>query len=177
MGEVGKNAVSVKQYNKILKSPYIPGIVASIILLILGQILSDGFISMNNIGSILMTTSILVLASIGQAAIIISGDSGLDMSIGAIMSLTALFGPMIRVQNELISLILAIIVTILMGGFVGLLNGLGIRFLKIAPLVMTLIMFSVVSGFALLITRGQPSVSVSDTLQMVGCCLLLLLSY
>ena len=168
MGCEEQNTVSIPQYVKIIKSPYIPGIVASIILLILGQVLSDGFISMNNIGSILMTTSILVLASIGQAAIIISGDSGLDMSIGAIMSLTALFGPMIKVENEVISIILAIIATILMGGIVGLLNGLGIRFLKTAPLVMTLIIFSVVSGFALLITRGQPSVSVSDTLQMVS---------
>lgn len=168
MGGVKQNAVSIQQYIKVLKNPYIPGIIASIILLILGQILSDGFISINNIGSILMTTSILVLASIGQATIIISGDSGLDMSIGAIMSLTALFGPMIKLGNEVSSIILAIIATIFMGGIVGLLNGLGIRFLKIAPLVMTLIMFSVVSGFALLITKGQPSVSVSDTLQMVS---------
>lgn len=168
MGESEHNIKSIQQSIKILKSPYIPGIIASIILLILGQLLSEGFISINNLSSILMTTSILVLASIGQAAIIISGDSGLDMSIGAIMSLTALFGPMIKVENELVSVILAIIITIIMGGIVGLLNGIGIRFLKIAPLVMTLIMFSVVSGFALLITRGQPSVSVSDTLQLVS---------
>lgn len=79
---------------KILKkinNPYLPAIIGTIALLILGQFLSAGFLSMNNISSILMTTSILTLASIGQAAVIISGDSGLDMSVGAIMSMTALF--------------------------------------------------------------------------------------
>ena len=80
---------------KKLNNPYLPAIIGTVALLILGQCLSKGFLSMNNISSILMTTSILTLASIGQAAVIISGDSGLDMSVGAIMSMTALFGPMI----------------------------------------------------------------------------------
>lgn len=69
---------------KKINNPYLPAIIGTIALLILGQFLSAGFLSMNNISSILMTTSILTLASIGQAAVIISGDSGLDMSVGAI---------------------------------------------------------------------------------------------
>ena len=80
---------------KKINNPYLPAIIGVILLLILGQFATSGFLSMNNISSILMTTSILTMASIGQAAVIISGDSGLDMSIGAIMSMTALFGPMI----------------------------------------------------------------------------------
>ena len=80
---------------KKINNPYLPAIIGVILLLILGQFATSGFLSMNNISSILMTTSILTMASIVQAAVIISGDSGLDMSIGAIMSMTALFGPMI----------------------------------------------------------------------------------
>lgn len=153
---------------KKINNPYLPAIIGVILLLILGQFATNGFLSMNNISSILMTTSILTMASIGQAAVIISGDSGLDMSIGAIMSMTALFGPMIVVGSGVTSLIVMVPATILMGAVVGLLNGIGVQILKVVPLVMTLIMSNVVNGFSILVTKGQPSVSVIPELQAIS---------
>ncbi|MDE7057518.1 MAG: ABC transporter permease [Lachnospiraceae bacterium] len=123
---------------------------------------------MNNISSILMTTAILTMASIGQAAVVISGDSGLDMSVGAVMSMTALFGPMILVGSGSVSVLIMIPAVLFMGGCVGLLNGIGVQVIKIVPLVMTLIMSNVVNGFSIMITNGQPSVSVSKELQAIS---------
>lgn len=151
-----------------LNNPYMPSVLGSILLLILGQTLSSGFLSKNNISSILMTTAILTLASIGQAAVVMSGDSGLDMSIGAVMSMTALFGPMIVLKNSALSFALMIPAVLIMGAIVGLLNGIGVQILKVVPLVMTLIMSSVVNGFSILITKGQPSVTVSNELQSIS---------
>ena len=153
---------------KKINNPYLPAIIGVILLLILGQFATSGFLSMNNISSILMTTSILTMASIGQAAVIISGDSGLDMSIGAIMSMTALFGPMIVLGSGVTSLIVMVPATILLGAAVGLLNGIGVQILKVVPLVMTLIMSNVVNGFSILVTKGQPSVSVIPELQAIS---------
>lgn len=153
---------------KILKNTYTPAVIAIIGLLILGGIVTKGFLSMNNLSSILMTASILTMASIGQAAAIISGDSGLDMSIGAIMSLTALFGPMVAVENAGLSMIIMVVVSIGIGAIIGLLNGIGIQILKIVPLVMTLIVSTVVNGFAIMVTKGQPSVSVPKVLQGIS---------
>ena len=150
---------------KKINNPYLPAIIGTIALLILGQFLSAGFLSMNNISSILMTTSILTLASIGQAAVIISGDSGLDMSVGAIMSMTALFGPMISVGSGMVSFLLMIPVVLCMGAIVGAINGIGVQVLKVVPLVMTLIMSNVINGFSIMVTKGQPSVMVSKELQ------------
>lgn len=153
---------------KKLNNPYLPAIIGIIALLILGQTVTSGFLSMNNISSILMTTAILTMASIGQAAVVISGDSGLDMSIGAVMSMTALFGPMIVLGSGTVSMIVMIPAVLIMGGCVGLLNGIGVRIIKIVPLVMTLIMSNVVNGFSIMITNGQPSVSVSKELQSIS---------
>lgn len=153
---------------KKLNNPYLPAIIGTVALLILGQCLSKGFLSMNNISSILMTTSILTLASIGQAAVIISGDSGLDMSVGAIMSMTALFGPMINVGSGVASFILMIPAVMLMGAVVGAINGTGVQMLKVVPLVMTLIMSNVVDGFSIMVTKGQPSVMVGNELQGIS---------
>ena len=153
---------------KKLNNPYLPALIAIVALLILGRIVSKGFLTSNNISSILMTTSILAMASIGQAAIVISGDSGLDMSVGAVMSMTALFGPMVKLGGSGLSLIAMIIVSLVIGAIVGLLNGIGVQILKVVPLVMTLIMSTVVNGFAIMITKGQPSVSVSPALQGIS---------
>lgn len=151
-----------------MNNPYLPAIAGSILLMILGQSLSKGFLSMNNISSILMTASILTMASIGQAAVIISGDSGLDMSVGAIMSMTALFGPMAAMGAGAVSFVLMVPATLIMGAVVGLLNGIGVQILKVVPLVMTLIMSNVVNGFSILVTKGQPSVTVSPALQSIS---------
>jgi ribose transport system permease protein len=157
----------VEQLKKI-NNPYLPAIIGIIALLILGQTVTSGFLSINNISSILMTTAILTMASIGQAAVVISGDSGLDMSVGAVMSMTALFGPMILVGSGSVSVLIMIPAVLFMGGCVGLLNGIGVQVIKIVPLVMTLIMSNVVNGFSIMITNGQPSVSVSKELQAIS---------
>ena len=153
---------------KKINNPYLPAIIGTVALLILGRCLNKGFLSMNNLSSILMTASILTLASIGQAAVIISGDSGLDMSVGAIMSMTALFAPMIVLPNGTLAFFLMIPASLLMGAVVGLLNGIGVQIIKVVPLVMTLIMSNVVNGFSILVTKGQPSVMVSEELQSIS---------
>ena len=148
---------------------YIPSLVGIVALLILGRCVNHGFLSMNNISSILMTSSILTLASMGQALVIISGDSGLDMSISAVMSMTALFCPMVNIGgNGVVSMVFAVLAALAIGAIVGFLNGIGVKILKIVPLVMTLIMSFVVEGFTIFITKGQPSVMVSDTLKSVS---------
>lgn len=136
-----------KNMKNVLSSRYFPAIVGILLLSVLGQVLSSGFLTVNNISSILMTASLLTLASIAQAFVILSGNTGMDMSVGAIMSMTALFAPMIKVVNPAVSVFVMIPFSLLLGGIVGLINGIGVRLFKIVPLVMTLIVATVVNGF------------------------------
>lgn len=153
---------------KRLNNAYTPALIAIIGLLVLGSVVTRGFLSVNNLSSILMTASILTLVSVGQAAAVLSGDSGLDMSVGAVMSLTALFGPMVASGDDGLAMLAMLVVSVGLGAAVGLLNGIGIQILKIVPLVMTLIMSTVVNGFAVMVTKGQPSVSVPNVLQGIS---------
>lgn len=146
---------------------FLPSAIAIVSLLVLGQILSNGFASISNIGNILTTSSILAIAAIGQALVIISGNSGIDMSIGAVISMGALMGPMIA-QGTDAGLVLAVLLLICIGGSIGLVNGLGVQYLKIPSLVMTLAMSLVVNGFTLGFTRGQPSILIPKLLLDVG---------
>lgn len=146
---------------------YIPSIAACALLLILGEVLSRGFLSMNNISSILMTTSLLAIAAAAQGFVVISGEDGIDMSLGAVMSMTALLGPMIHFGGSL-NLPIAVAVVMIAGGLVGLANGIGSQIIKVPPLVMTLVAATVVNGLTLYITRGQPATSITPELLAVS---------
>ena len=141
----------------------LPSVVAAVVLLIIGQIVANGFLSIRNISSILLSTSILGLMTVAQNTVIIAGDNGIDLSIGAIASMTAVICPIIPMETAL-GVIAGCIVGMLIGAVFGIINGIGTKIVRIPALIMTLIMADVISGFTMFLTRGQPPVHISKTL-------------
>lgn len=146
---------------------FLPSIVAIVVLAIAGQFLANGFLSVKNIGSILMTASLLALMSIAQNTVIIGGDNGIDLSVGSIASMTALICPMLPMGNVGM-LLVGVLVALVLGGIVGCINGIAVKIIKIPAMIMTLILSSTVSGFTMVITRGQPATHISDTLKGIS---------
>jgi ribose transport system permease protein len=146
---------------------FAPSIIVSLFLLILGEILSPGFASINNIGNILAVASILAIATVGQTLVILSGGEGIDLSVGAVMSMGALLGASF-IDGKVSHLPFAILILIVIGIVIGLINGIGIQRIGIPPLVMTLIMVSVINGITVAYTKGQPSGSIPNLLLDIG---------
>jgi len=146
---------------------YIPSLSAIVLLLILGQILSPGFASPSNIGNIMAMATVLAMAAIAQTLIVISGNEGIDLSIGAVMSMGALLGAVFsQGMNE--NIWYAVLMLTVLGIIIGLINGVAIQYIKIPPLVMTLSMASVVNGFSLAYTKGLPTGSAPEWLVQLG---------
>ena len=102
----------------------------------------------------------LGIIAAGQTLVIISGGEGIDLSIGAVVTLTAIITySIVNGRNE--NVLPALLAVLVVGAAIGFLNGAGIAFLKISPLVMTLGMAGVVSGLILVITQGNVSGSVA----------------
>lgn len=146
---------------------FLPSLCASVLLIIIGQLIVPGFMSVNNISSILMTTSLLGIMVIAQNTAIMAGNNGIDLSVGSVASLTAVVCPML-VSDSVAGLLFAFAVAMFFGLIIGLFNGIGIQALRIPPLIMTLIMGSVVDGAKLFITKGAPATTISATLQAVS---------
>jgi ribose transport system permease protein len=146
---------------------FLPSIVAAVVLILVGQIMAPGFLSLNNISSILMTASLLALMSMAQNTVIIAGNNGIDLSVGAIASTTALLCPVLPMET-LFQFIVAILAAILIGAVFGAVNGTGIQLFRVPALIMTLIMSSVIYGFMMLATHGQPATHISDMLQSIS---------
>lgn len=147
------------QHNVIFNSKtkiYFFTAIAIVGLIIVGEILSPGFGSLEGVMSTLALASVLAIASIGQTLIIISGNGGLDLSVESMISMGAIMGALFS-GMEADNMLGAILGLVLLGGLVGLLNGVIIHFVKVPPFVLTMAMATVIRGAVIAYTGGAPS--------------------
>jgi ribose transport system permease protein len=123
-------------------------------LFALGGVLRPGFASFELAVNILRLAAFLGIIAAGQTLVIISGGEGIDLSVGAVVTLGAII--VFRIVDGRDELVLpALTFALAAGALIGAINGLGITLLRIPPLVMTLGMTGVVQGLILAVTRGQ----------------------
>jgi ribose transport system permease protein len=135
-------------------NPVLIALLLAVALFALGGVLRPGFANYALAINILRLAAFLSIIAAGQTLVIISGGEGIDLSVGAVVTLGAIL--VFRIVDGRDALVLpALLVALLAGLAVGALNGLGITLLRIPPLVMTLGMTGVVQGLILVITQGQ----------------------
>ncbi|MEG2931192.1 MAG: hypothetical protein RR825_05345, partial [Ruthenibacterium sp.] len=106
-------------------------------------------------GSILSLTSMLLIAAAGQTLVIIS--DGIDMSVGATMSMTALITVAVMQGKDSIGLmVLAILASVAIGAVIGLCNGVGAVKAGLPPMVVTLYISNIVTRLQYVFTGGTP---------------------
>lgn len=139
-----------------LKRPLVVALILIVALLVLGEALSPGFASAEQILRLLIVASVMGIVAAGQNLVILGGREGIDLSVGGVVSLAAILAG--NVMNGADSGILpAILVAVGVGALFGLFNGLGVTLLRIPPLVMTLGMLGVLQGLLVVIRNGIPS--------------------
>jgi ribose transport system permease protein len=140
----------------ILKRPLSIAILAILVLLIGGELLSPGFASPRQIVTLLTIAALLGVVAAGQNLVILGGREGIDLSVGGIISFGAFLAGNLMQQNDA-NLLHAVVLVCGATFLIGLVSGLGVTWLRIPPLVMTLGMLGVVQGGLVLLTRGVPS--------------------
>jgi ribose transport system permease protein len=141
---------------KLLRSPPIIAVGLAVALFILGELVRPGFAEYGQAMNILRVAAFLGVIAIGQTLVILAGGEGIDLSVGAVVTLGAII--IYRFTDGSDALILpALGLSLAVGFLIGLLNGVGVAYIKIPPLVMTLGMTGVVKGFILVVTGGRPS--------------------
>ncbi|MFZ5808476.1 MAG: ABC transporter permease [Chloroflexota bacterium] len=142
-------------------SPPVAALILAVVLFLLSGFLPNGFGNDVNI-AIAQATNIVRLSvflgviAAGQTLVILSGYEGIDLSAGAVVTLTAILTYVIVNGND-DKVLTALLVSLAVGAIIGFLNGLGITFLSISPFVMTLGMSGVVTGMIIVINHGNVS--------------------
>lgn len=148
--------ISTTALAEIARSPLVIALGLIVALLVFGELLSPGFASRSQIMRLLIVASILGVVAAGQNLVILGGREGIDLSVGGVVSLSAMVaGNMMQGSDA--GIIPAIIACMATGAFFGLLNGLGVTLLRIPPLIMTLGMLGVLQGLLVVVRNGIPS--------------------
>jgi len=129
--------------------------------LVVFSLISGNFISVQNITNVARQSVYLILVSLGQMIVLITG--GFDLAVGTAIALTSVVSAMVMVglaatMPEFVWL--AIILGCLSGLgaalVIGCINGIGIAQFGVSPFIMTLGVQSVFAGLALFLTGGVP---------------------
>lgn len=133
-----------------LPTPAIVGFFLLLVVLIFA-LSSDRFATASNMSTVIATVSVVMLASLGQLLVVISG--GFDLSIGGMVPLAAVV--FAKLATDGWSLTAALIAALMVGVLVGLAHTLSIVRMGINPLIATLATLSVTAGIAFTIADGQ----------------------
>lgn len=139
-----------------LKQPLVIALILIVALLLLGEALSPGFASGQQILRLLIVAALLGIVAAGQNLVILGGRECIDLSVGGVVSLSAIIAGNLMNGSDS-GIVPAILGCIAAGALIGLFNGLGVTLLRIPPLVMTLGMLGVLQGLLVVIRNGIPS--------------------
>lgn len=130
------------------------------IALVVFSFMSSKFLTGQNLVNVARQSVYLVLVSLGQMLVLVSG--GFDLSVGTAIALTSVVSAlsMVWASGMFDSVFLIITIGIVAGGctalLVGLINGVGVAYFEVSPFIMTLGVSSVGAGLALFMTGGIP---------------------
>ena len=143
-------------------------LIALLVLIVVASLLNDQFFTTGNLMNILRQTSVNAIIAVGMTLVILT--AGIDLSVGAILALTGALGASM-VSAEL-PLIVALPLTLLLGGALGAMNGLLISKGKVQAFIATLVTMTAIRGLTMVYTEGRPIstgfTDIADSFAFIG---------
>jgi ribose transport system permease protein len=134
----------------------------SLFLLVVVSILRPGYARANNLNMLAVTAAVLGITSLGQTFVILTG--GMDLSIPWMFSISAfLMAGLTNGQND--ALIYAVPLVLLTGIGMGLINGFGIAYIGIIPVIMTISTNIIFQGLLVGFSGGMPGGSPPEAIK------------
>jgi ribose transport system permease protein len=122
-------------------------------LLVVVSILKPGYASANNLNMLAVTAAVLGITSLGQTFVILTG--GMDLSIPWMFSISAFLMAGLTQGNDA-ALVYAIPVVLLAGIGMGMINGFGVAYIGIIPVIMTISTNIIFQGLLVGFSGGMP---------------------
>ncbi|AQS53057.1 Ribose import permease protein RbsC [Jeotgalibaca dankookensis] len=122
-----------------------------IVLFVVLSFSSSYFFTIGNLTTVLRQVAVVGIITVSMTMIILTG--GIDLSVGSMLGLCAVILAKLMVQGT--NMILAIIITLVVGTILGLFNGFLINEINISPLISTLGTMTIFSGATYILTGGE----------------------
>ena len=138
---------------------------ALLVVFIFLSFVSPVFFTVTNLTNVIEQTTVTAIIAIGMTFVIIT--AGIDLSVGSTAAISGVIGVSLIV-NQGVSWPLAVIIGTLVGGAVGVANGLLITVANLNPFIATLGMMSAVRGLVYISTNGQVVFGVPEAFGVLG---------
>lgn len=122
------------------------------------------FFTADNLLNVARQISINTIIAVGMTFVILTG--GIDLSVGSVLAFCGVISADIVFSKY--PLFLSIIAGLLLGGFLGLFNGIVITKLRIPPFITTLAMMTIARGFVKLYTKALPISPLPENFKFIG---------
>jgi len=149
---------------KIFRSREIGIFCVLIIICVLLAITAPRFLKVSNITNVARQMAVIAIISVGMTYVIVTG--GIDLSVGSTVAFTGCITALLLVNRY--SIIFCILIGMILGTLVGLVNGLLIVYVKLAPFIATLGTMGIARGLVLALTRGYPIQPFPKEFEMIG---------
>jgi len=163
-----KNALTVFRHEN-----FVLVIVLVIVMIVLSVVTGGKFSSAINFRNILLQSSILGVAAVGQAFVILS--AGIDLSVGGIGQMMAILGAVLLTTDPGylgqggLPLVAGVILVLLAGAGMGASNGVLVSRLRLSPLIVTLGIWQFAKGAAFQFSKeGETIHALPDGLAFLG---------
>lgn len=130
---------------------YMVYIIFALVLIFFAIWLGPSFFSKSNLLNITRQTAMVSVMAVAMTFVIACGQ--IDLSIGAVVALSALLSAWVLEKNN--NLFLALLLALAVGTIVGIVNGLLVTLLKIPAFLATLGMMSIIRGSAMWLTATK----------------------
>ena len=134
----------------------------AVLLFVLTSLYSPGFAAPSHLRSLIVVSGFTGIVAVGQTLVIISG--GIDLSVPWVLNSAAILVTLIAGGADA-PLLWAMPLIMLGGALVGAVNGVGIAFAGVPPIIMTLSTNTILQGLLLVVTGGTPPALTPHVLQ------------
>lgn len=150
-------------------------VIALLLMCIILTLLSDRFLTGENLWNVMRQISVNVVISVGMTLVILTG--GIDLSVGSVLAISgAVTAGMIQAHIPCESVGITISFTIfgsIAGGILaglipGWINGMAITRFRVPPFVATLAMLTIARGLTMLWTGGFPITGLGSSMSFIG---------
>jgi ribose transport system permease protein len=149
---------------KFIRTTVAGPIFALLAVILVASLASPRFLMAANLSNVSLQVSIVAIVAIGATLVILTG--GIDLSPGSTVAVVCCTLA-ILVKNMGLPLPVGILLVLLLGVFLGFINGFLSTYGKIPSFIATLATMSIFRGLAFLITNGTPIFSVSPQLDLI----------
>jgi len=143
---------------RLLRNPPLLTFLLVALLWIVASLTLRGFGAYGHLRYILELSAVIGIVAAGQTLVILLG--GIDLSVGAVITVTAILLPLISPDWDPTGLV-GIALALLIAAAIGFMNGVGQAFLKVPAIIMTLAMATFLQGLLILVAGGS-AVSVTN---------------